>query len=62
MPEHNLEFNIEVPTHYIDEDGNLKHEFYEPLFKMLGKKFETEDGLEFDVKEIHVGDLELDKP
>lgn len=34
-------FNIQmnIPDKFIDEDGEVIPEFYEPLFNMLGKKY-----------------------
>lgn len=39
MSEHTFDFQVEVPDHFLDEDGNVKPAFYEPLFSMLGKEY-----------------------
>lgn len=38
MQEHEFTFDIEVPIEYLDEDGVLRPEFFEPLFNMLGNE------------------------
>jgi hypothetical protein len=39
MSDKTFEFEMMIPPEYLNEDGSIKHEFYEPLFKMLGKEY-----------------------